>query len=81
MLARKVRLWLDFRGKWMALGVGGPEGPGCLQRALGWNPAQCSVKSTASRERGGLASMLCPGINCMTLTKSLLFMGLSFPIF
>lgn len=49
MLTRKVRLWLDFRGKWMALGAGGSEEPGCLQRALGWNPAQCSMKSTSSR--------------------------------
>lgn len=64
----------------MGLGVGGPEELGCLKRL--WEESQLSVvQRTPLRERRDLASKLSPGINCMTLSKSLPFMGLTFPIF
>lgn len=69
----------DFGGKWMALGVGVPRSQDACKRP-GGGIQPLVVRRALYRKRGGLTTVLCPGIKCMALTKSLPYIGLSFPI-
>lgn len=69
-----------FQGKLMGLWLEGQRSQNASKGL--WGEAQLGVvPGTLLGGRRDLASKLHPGINCITLSESLLFMGLSLPIF
>lgn len=70
-----------FQGKLMGLRLEGQRSQNASKGL--WGEAQLGggVPGTLLGGRRDLASKLHPGINCITLSESLLFMGLSLPIF